>query len=532
MLPIDSTDPALESDLQARRFPHWVWAAGVLLLASMYLAFEHAVRAMVQQWSLEEFSHGYLIPFISLYLAWQRRSALRWQEFRGSWAGVAAVGGGILLGVAGRLATLVIVEYLALIVVIAGLVLALTGWRALRTLRVPLAILLFMIPLPNIVMNALSAQLQLMSSALGVWILRLVGVTVFLEGNVIDLGTYRLEVAEACSGLRYLLPLMTLSFLIACLYRAALWKRVLIFVSSIPVTLVTNSIRIATIGVMVDTWGPQMAEGAVHAVQGWMMFMVSTAVVLLEVIALSHVGGDRVPWRTSFGLEGPALRPFIRPVQLRTVPVTAWSAAGLVLMFALSARALPVPQEWVPNREKFASFPLHVGRWSGRQEPMEQVYLDALKLDDYLLTNYVAGDSVPVNLYVAWYDRQSTGDSTHSPKACLPGGGWRIDNLRQIDIAPVKINGQVLRVNRALIQYDTQRQLVYYWFQQRGRVVTSEYLVKWYLLVDSVREHRTDGALVRLMVPIGADMSEGEADRTLRRFIAEVSPRMEPYLPG
>jgi exosortase D (VPLPA-CTERM-specific) len=514
------------------RFPAWMFLLVAALLALVYVAFSHAIAFMIGQWNMEEFSHGYLIPFISGFLVWQRRGALRRVDFKGSWTGLAVVVAGVGLDVAGQLTALWTVQHIALLVVVVGLVLALAGWRALRILGVPLGVLVFMIPLPNILLNTLSGELQLISSSLGVWLIRLCGVAVFLEGNVIDLGSYRLEVAQACSGLRYLLPLMTLAFLIACFYRASFRKRAVVFLSSIPITLVMNSLRIAVIGVTVDRWGPAMAEGLLHEVQGWMMFMLSTAMLVLEVIVLARLGKDPRPWREVFGLEMPVVPA--GPVTRRSrAPSTPLLAAGAVLLlFALAALALPAPIARIPERETFASFPLDVAGWSGKREVMDRIYSDSLKLDDYLLANYVKADDLPVNLYVAWYDTQHAGESTHSPKACLPGGGWVIEDLRQLSIDHVNIGAQPLRVNRALIRNQNQRQLVYYWFQQRGRVITNEYLVKWYLLVDSVSRHRTDGALVRLVVPLSISTSVNDADRELQGFVSAIAPRLGQYVPG
>lgn len=502
------------------------------LAALIYVVFDRAIAFMIGQWSMEEFSHGYLVPFISGFLVWQRRSALQRLEFKGSWAGLAVVAVGVGLDVIGQLTALWTIQHIALLVVIVGVVLALAGWRALRILGVPLGVLVFMIPLPNILLNTLSGELQLISSSIGVWLIRLTGVAVFLEGNVIDLGSFRLEVAQACSGLRYLLPLMTLAFLTACFYRATFWKRAVIFLSSIPITLLMNSMRIAVIGVMVDRWGPAMAEGLVHEVQGWMMFMLSTAILVLEVIVLARLGKDPRPWQEVFGLEMPvAVRgPLTRRPRSLSKPLLA--AVGVLLLFALTAVALPAPTQEVPARESFASFPPNVAGWSGKREVMDRIYSDSLKLDDYLLANYVRVDDLPVNLYVAWYDTQHAGESTHSPKACLPGGGWVIEDLRQLALDHVNIGAQPLRVNRALIRNQNQHQLVYYWFQQRGRVITSEYLVKWYLLVDSVSRHRTDGALVRLIVPLAISTSVNDADRELQGFVTAIAPQLGRYVPG
>jgi exosortase D (VPLPA-CTERM-specific) len=327
---------------------------------------------------------------------------------------------------------------------------------------------------------------------------------------------------------------MTLAFLMACFFRAAAWKRAAVFLSSIPITLLMNSLRIAAIGVMVDRWGPSMAEGLLHEVQGWMVFMLSTACLVLVVIVLARIGKDRRPWRDLFsaGSLAPVPVPTDLPRRVRALPRAAVAAGLAVMAFSAGALAMPSTYGVVPAREYFTSFPLGFGNWNGKRQSIEKVYLDQLKLDDYLLVDYSSAIAPPVNLYVAWYDAQSAGEATHSPRACMPGGGWRIEDLRQIPVANVRLGGRALRVNRALIHYDEQRELVYYWFQQRGRVITNEYLVKWYLLIDSLTRHRTDGALVRVIVPIPLGTSETDADRAIQAFIALIAPQLQRYVPG
>jgi EpsI family protein len=156
----------------------------------------------------------------------------------------------------------------------------------------------------------------------------------------------------------------------------------------------------------------------------------------------------------------------------------------------------------------------------------------ALRLDDYLLADYRRGDEpVPVNLYVAWYDSQRAGQSAHSPRSCLPGGGWRIDELDQITLPGTEDAAQPLRVNRVLIGLGNNRQLVYYWFQQRGRVITNEYLVKWYLFLDAIGRQRTDGALVRLTTPLQPGEDPARGDERLAGFAAQAVPRLSAYVP-
>src|SRR5205085_11603535 len=141
------------------------------------------------------------------------------------------------------------------------LALTFMGWQGFKEVWVALLLLAFMIPLPDFLYQSVSAQSQLISSQLGVAIIRLFGISVLLEGNVIDLGSYKLQVVEACSGLRYLYPLLSVGFLMAYMYPAALRWRLLLLLSTIPITVITNSMRIAITGVLIQRWGSGMGEG-------------------------------------------------------------------------------------------------------------------------------------------------------------------------------------------------------------------------------------------------------------------------------
>jgi len=479
-----------------------------------------------------EYSHCILIPPVAAFLIWQQKDRLERIPFEGSWWGVALVllGGGLL--VLGQLATIYTLVQYAYLVTLYGLVLSFIGARAFRLLAVPLLILVFMIPLPQFFLYNLSAKLQLLSSELGVWFMRLFGVSVYVEGNVIDLGGYRLQVAEACDGLRYLFPLMTLGFLMAYFYKGAMWKRVLLFLSSIPITIVMNSWRIGTIGLMVEHWGIGMAEGFLHEFQGWMVFMLSAALMLGEIVLLNRIGHESGTWRQLFGVEFPAPTPSGVAMRKRPLPKTFIAAAAVLVAFVLTALALPRPSEIIPARASFVEFPMHLGAWSGRRASLDGIYIDQLKLDDYLLADYVSDDGRQTNLYISYYNTQRKGEAVHSPRACLPGGGWQLRDFNQRDIPSVRINGQALRVNRTLIALGNQRELVYYWFQQRGRIVTNEFAVKWYLFWDAITRHRTDGAMVRIITSVPLGSNETAADRSLGEFASRIAPDLPRYIPN
>ena len=510
----------------------WVW--GVLLAAAALVGvtFSDGLKYMVGSWEREEYSHGYLLPFIALFLVWQQKNRLQQVKFKGSWWGVLMVVLGAGLYIAGELSTLYIIVQYAFVLVLWGLALTYMGWPGFRIVAVPLLVLIFMIPLPHFLYNNLSAELQLISSQIGVWFIRLAGISVFLEGNVIDLGAMKLQVVEACDGLRYLFPLMTVGFIMALFYREALWKRIFIFISSIPITVLMNSLRIGIIGIMVEHWGKSMAEGFLHDFQGWAVFMVSIGVLLAEMWVLSLIGRERKPFREVFSVYLPGPIGSEVTVQRRTVPGAFWVAGIVMGLVTVASVVLPSRAEIVPERVSLTQFPLEIGAWKGDEDVLEQIYVDALKFDDYFIGNYRGSGGHLVNFYTAYYASQRKGESAHSPRSCLPGGGWRIVKLSQHEIPGVKVAGKPLQVNRTEIQYGNVRQLVYYWFQQRGRVITNEYLVKWFLFWDALTKNRTDGALVRLTSVIRTGEKFTDADRRMEDFAKEVVGPLERFIPN
>ena len=509
------------------------WASIIAVIVVLIVPFYGALKQMVETWShKEEYSYGYMIPFVTLFLIWQKKESLERLAFTGSWAGILITLLGLGLFVAGDLSTIKFVIQYSFLIMLAGLVLALTGWQAFKVIWIPLLVLVFMIPLPQFFLQEISAQLQLVSSEIGVWIIRFFGVSVFLEGNVIDLGIYKLQVVEACSGLRYLFPLMALGFIAAYFFKVALWKRAFVFLSTIPITVLMNSFRIGMIGILVEYRGQSMAEGFLHDFEGWAIFMACTALLVVEMWALAKIGSDRMPFRQAFELKLPESAAGGLQLHWRTLPRPYLAGMLIVLILALIAAVIPERIEAPLPRKDFSSFPMALGEWKGKPEGMEQIYLDALKLDDYVLANFADRNHNTVNLYAAYYASQRTGESTHSPRTCIPGGGWAITSLTQETVGNVKVGASPLRVNRAVIQLGDKKQLTYYWFQERGRIITNEYLVKWFIFWDALTKNRSDGALVRLVTPITPREDVAVADQRLSAFASLLSTHVEDYIPG
>jgi len=525
-------------DVSAAAAPVWRMPWSLLLVAliigllSLWPFWDGLTRMWGWWIDQPEYSHALLIPPIALFLIWQQKDRLERIPFKANWWGVALVLLGGALLVVGQLGTVYTAIQYAYLITLYGLILSFVGWPAFRIIAVPLLILLFMIPLPEFVLNNLSGQLQLLSSQIGVSLMRLLDISVYLEGNVIDLGGYKLQVAEACSGMRYLFPLMTLGFLMAYFYKGRFWKRIVLFLSSIPITVFMNSFRVGTIGFMVEHWGIGMAEGFLHEFQGWMVFMLSAALMLGEIALLNRIGTERGTWRQLFGIELPAPTPRGLALRQRILPASFIAASALLVAFVVVDTAIPRPAEIFPARAAFVQFPMEMGGWRGHRSALEGVFTDQLKLDDYLLADYVDGAGDVANVYVAYYNSQRKGEAVHSPRSCLPGGGWQMRDFGQRTLGNISVNGQPLRVNRVLIEMGNERQLVYYWFQQRGRIITNEFAVKWYLFSDALTLHRTDGAMVRIITPLPPAKSEAQADALLTELASRMETDLSRYVPN
>lgn len=525
----------MESKALAAEQPNKAWHALAILLAGIglatYAAWDGLVY-MVDGWSREEYSYGYFVPFLIGFFIWQRKQELVSAEPASGWPGLVLTAAGIVILLFGELSALFVLTQYGYLVTLHGLALAYLGWNRYRLIAIPLAMLFLTVPLPEFLYNNLSQSLQLVSSQIGVWVIRLFGISVFLEGNVIHLATMQLQVVEACSGLRYLFPLMAVGFMVAYLYDAPLWKRAFVFASTVPITVLMNSFRIGLIGVSVEYWGSEMAEGLLHDFEGWVVFMASLAVLLFEMWVLNKLGRDKRSFNDAFRIDLPP--PLAEGTQLKapqTLGPVIMSAAIVLLGFGAVAAA-PHRVEVLPDRLSFADFPMRIGSWQGQTERLDPIFADVLKLDDYLLASFKKDMAPPVNLYSAFYGSQRKGASVHSPQSCMPGDGWEMEGLDTIAVEGATVNGQPLRVNRVLIRKGEHAQLVYYWFQQRGRIITNEYLVKWYLFQDALTRQRTDGALVRLVTPVPRGETITAADERLTEFAELVAGRLESYIPN
>lgn len=516
-----------------------------LLFALVYGAlfvglFWESYPVMFTWWQAEDYNYCYLIPLIFLYLVWEKKETLAAVPAAPCWLGLVPIGFGILLYLLGELGGEYFSLFLSSWFLFVGLILLHLGRQKVRVLLFPLLFLIAMFPLPQFLNNKISLSLKLVSSKLGVWLLQQYGMSAYREGNVIDLGFTQLQVVDACSGLRYLIPLIVLGILLAYFFKAALWKRIFIVLSTVPLSIITNSLRIASVGILYQYWGPAVAEGFFHDFSGWFIFMFTLGVLLVEMWLLKKIFPGPSQTLKESGYQGLNIEgagdPFKR-LKEQKPEVHSWGAlphfivAVLLLGGTFGAAHGIEFRENIPIKKSLAEFPLQMGGWSGQQTYMEKQFLDELDLSEYVIVDFQDADHKSVNFYVAYYASQRKGESIHSPESCLPGSGWVFNESGRASI-PLAGNGQKpLRVNRAFMQKGSYKQLSYYWFPMRGRNLTSAYEMKLYTFWDALTRQRTDGALVRLITPVYNDESLQAAEQRLQSFTRELAPVLAGYLP-
>jgi exosortase D (VPLPA-CTERM-specific) len=274
-----------------------------------------------------------------------------------------------------------------------------------------------------------------------------------------------------------------------------------------------------------------MADGFLHFFEGWIIFIGCLAFLFGEMWLMNRFGKKTasisgvlfLPSGTEYQSDEPLYHA-------RPIPLAFLTSVGLVISALIIVHVVDQRAEVIPVRETFINFPKHIGEWQGEEENLLPQITDLLALTDYLLIDYFNDSNESINFYAAYYQSQRKGVGPHSPRVCIPGGGWSITEINRIrfDLA----NEGSLPVNRVIMRKGAQQQLVYYWFKQQGRDIANEYLMKGYLLIDSLTRNRSDGSLIRFMTPIDEGEDLNAVDARLQRFIALVNPKLTDFIPG
>jgi exosortase D (VPLPA-CTERM-specific) len=521
----------------------------LLIALAVLIVYLSVIVGLVKQWFNDgNYSHGLIIPFVVGFIVWKEFRKLqtlsRGPEFS---LGLLIVFLGLIMLLVGTLGSELLSQRVSLLVVLAGTVIYFFGRRVLFTLSVPFALLLLAIPIPQIIFNKIAFPLQLLATRAAHAFIVLYGVPSERKGNVIELVTIggskvALEVAEACSGIRTLMTLMTLGLIYAYFTREErpvinerfhdiykdpnLWRTVILILCTVPIALITNAGRVLLTGIATYYYGQQILESWWHDAFGWVTFGIAFIFLIAVSWALAKL---RFKKSRDFKLSRSGETPFSERIRR----VEDWHIASLVIALATAGLAI----NWLGNRPPpkterlpFSQFPsrisnaMRMGADTKFNPQTEQI----LGASDYVMRNYIE-PTRKFNLYIGYYETQRSGMTYHSPQNCLPGSGWEMSDGQAVEISSYA--GTSFNANRYIVQQGDDRRVMIYWYQGRGRTNTSEYRDKLDTIIDSITTGRSDGSMVRVLAPVYAGETDAEALAAAKNFAAgvyEVIPRFVP----
>ena len=539
-----------------------------MLIALAWLAAYHdVIRRLVDDWRVDEnYSHGFLIPVVSGYAIWTQRetlSALPVEPRR--WIGFALMMLAALMLFAGVMGAELYITRLSLVLSLAALTVYFGGFGWLRRLLFPLGLLLFALPVPNILFNQIAFPLQLIASDLATRAIKLAGIPALREGNVIELAQMKLQVVEACSGIRSLMTLAALAVIYAYFAETRWRRRIVLVVAVVPIAVLANAARVTMTGVLAHHQGIQAAEGFLHSFSGLAVFLVAVGLLALLAQALnlaerffsstkSHEENTKKGVRVSGGgaesivaihrrdaenaeeAQREAAKLCESSAELRASAVKKnvggilsgsgyWAMLLLLVSTAASAYYLmhSGSREHAPPRTALAEFPTELASWRQVEvQTLNDRTQRELGADDYLSRTYV-GQQAYAYLFIAFHNSQRHRQTFHSPQNCIPGSGWTMGAYRRHRL------GDAAEANEYVIEKDGVQMLALYWYQGRGKLIASEYRARLDTIKDSMWLGRTDGALVRVIVPMGKG---DDAEDVARTAALEFSQRLLPVLPA
>ncbi len=503
----------------------------IALLVVFIVAYWVPLKTMAGRWwTDDDYSYGFFIPIVSMYLFWDNRRALKGVSFANAWTVLPFLILSVLVslyGILGSSGNIAMPIIPILVILFAAFCF---GTSFTKSFFLPLAFLIFMIPVPDIVERYLGLFLKSVSTRAGASIIGLFNIPVHVSGNVIDLGVSQLQVVDACSGMRGVFALLALGVIYAYFFEKAPWKRIVSVLATMPIAVAANALRIGITGILTEHYGGAMAEGFFHGFSGWILFVVAFAFLFVigRVLrffppktsspskqARDEQAGPEASQRT--GTRSNINRGFV-------ICLVVLALVGLV---TLSTKALPP----IKIRGDLKSFPLEFSRWQGRSEPVDPEIIVQSGAEEAFSGVYGNDEYGAVSLYLGYRSTAflSSGNFFHSPTVCLPSSGWTDLETSTHTIENVPRFNRLV-VTEMVIANAGARQLVYFWFQTKDQATPDKNVNRFHLAMHALRRDNTHDLFIRPIAPIGPNEKIEDAEKRMDRFVSDMMAALFTFL--
>lgn len=498
-----------------------------VLLLTFFACYLNTIVGLFNVWrNNDDYSYAFLIPFISGYIIWERRKEITATPVGTSWVGGISFFLFLIISVYGILGSSPSAVRPAIPLIILSITLFCFGKEVFKALGFPLSLLIFMIPLPTMFGTMIGVHLKSISTLLGEMILRLFGVSVFVEGNVIDLGVTQLQVVDACSGLRYILPLFAIGVVFAYFFEKARWKQFVLAISTIPIAVITNGMRIGITGILAQKYGSEVADGFFHGFSGWLIFMFAFSLLFVFHFILSLIFGKTQSHnKTNIGDKK---RPEGMKPKKNTIPLVVCSSFLLFVgILSYTTAALPP----LKIEDGLSNFPLAIKEWKGRSVNIDPEMITASGAQEAFSATYLDMSEDIVSLYIGYRSSPflESENFFHSPYVCLPSSGWKTLMITNHKITNIPHFGSI-RVRKMLSEKIGQKQLVYYWFQTKSRTSFDVNINRFHLALHAILRDNTHDLFIRPITPVRPNETIEDAEKRMDQFVRDMMSALLQFL--
>ena len=493
----------------------------VLLIGAFFFACSSTFPIMVKVWSRWDYNHGFLVPFISLYLIWHERNRLRNIPIQPSMiSGIGILAIGSLILILGKIGSVVVVELFATIIVIVGIVLSLFGGKYLKALLLPISYLIFMVPILDLVYYKISWPLQIISAKTVATLLGFFNLDIVQKAQYLELPTILLEIAPECSGISFLISFVAIGLPLAYFTQRS-WLRRILFVSfAIFCCIFANLLRITLITLW-SYYGGEYVHGPLHifiglfiSLVGFTFLFIGTLIFAetpLKTMEISRIS-EGVPSSINFDVA-----KFNR----------VW-IISIILLLCLGSYLYLYKANPVPLKNSLEDLQVTMGKWK-----VDNIYSDGEIFDNKLkgantnLTRtYINPSGHEVKLHIEYFESQDQNkEFIHYTLQML------YDHAQEIKI-PVTLD-KVIRINKILVADGPENAFpVLYWYDMYGKIVANRYIAKFKTALDGLIQGRTNGAIV---IVYSNSKSPKEIEQTFNDeidFVKKIIPVLDNYLPG